>query len=409
MAKKQLKTKHKNELALLSNNVSSFVKDVAKYKGNVIGHLILAKEMLKVGDEVCCFSFRKNIGNNHTAIHLLQSALRIVLGDTVQQKGSQVSEENLRFDFSSNRAITSDEKNEIEEIINDWIDKCLQVSSVEMPKSEAEKLEALAFFGDKYGEKVRVVRIFGQDGMAISTEFCCGIHAKNTGEIGDFVIESEKSIGSGVRRITAYTGDIAKQYKKNICPANNEISRLKEDLKEKDKTWESNCEKFLQSVKIDTVMINSKRNDNMKSGENNLAMLTIAVICGDFSSVFANFIRKKLGNQYDAIFTCGIDDKFVKVTNNYNNDAKNDAIKDNNDIIDNNDYYECVFSGKSAGNFNCAVAMQKVVALLLETAINITSNGDQNKKNYARMQYKMPRNKKEKINWKGIISHIFLD
>jgi alanyl-tRNA synthetase len=178
---------------------SSVVFDTQKFKGDIIGHSVKAREELRVGDEVKCLSFRKRVGNNHTATHLLQSALRLVLGDGVQQKGSQVDENGLRFDFSNTRAMATDEIKKVEEIVNGWIADYLPVSAVEMSKSEAEKLNALHFFEDKYGEKVRVVRVFDRSGTAISTEFCGGIHCRNTGEIEAFAIESEKGIGSGGR------------------------------------------------------------------------------------------------------------------------------------------------------------------------------------------------------------------
>ena len=167
--------------------------------------------------------------NNHTATHLLQSALRFVLGEQVQQKGSYVDENGLRFDFSSTRAMTYDEIRKVEEIVNGWITDYLPVSAVEMSKSEAEKLNALHFFEDKYGEKVRVVRVFDRSGSAISTEFCGGIHCRNTGEIEAFAIESEKGIGSGVRRIMAYTGIIDIAFLKGLHTITDTLTKLTEE------------------------------------------------------------------------------------------------------------------------------------------------------------------------------------
>ena len=209
---------------------SSIVCDTQKFKGDVIGHSVKAKEELRVGDTVRCLSFRKRIGNNHTATHLLQSALRLVLGDGVQQKGSQVDENGLRFDFSSTRAMTAEEIKKVEEIVNGWIADYLPVSAVEMSKNDAEKLNALHFFEDKYGEKVRVVRVFDRSGSAISTEFCGGIHAKNTGEIEAFAIESEKGIGSGVRRITALTGENACAVLANFRDMKSSFELMKEEM-----------------------------------------------------------------------------------------------------------------------------------------------------------------------------------
>ena len=209
---------------------SSIVVDTQKFKGDIIGHSVKAREDLRVSDAVKCLSFRKRIGNNHTATHLLQSALRLVLGDGVQQKGSQVDENGLRFDFSSTKAMTAEEIKKVEEIVNSWIADYLPVSAVEMSKSEAEKLNALHFFEDKYGERVRVVRVFDRSGKAISTEFCGGIHAKNTGEIEAFAIESEKGIGSGVRRITAITGENACQVLANFRDMKSSFEMIKEEM-----------------------------------------------------------------------------------------------------------------------------------------------------------------------------------
>ena len=209
---------------------SSIVIDTQKFKGDIIGHSVKAREELRVGDEVKCLSFRKRIGNNHTATHLLQSALRLVLGEQVQQKGSYVDENGLRFDFSNTRAMTAEEIKKVEEIVNGWIADYLPVSAVEMSKSEAEKLNALHFFEDKYGEKVRVVRVFDRSGSAISTEFCGGIHCRNTGEIEAFAIESEKGIGSGVRRITALTGENACAVLANFRDMKSSFEMMKEEM-----------------------------------------------------------------------------------------------------------------------------------------------------------------------------------
>ena len=209
---------------------SSIVVDTQKFKGDVIGHSVKESEELRVGDEVKCLSFRKRVGNNHTATHLLQSALRLVLGEQVQQKGSYVDENGLRFDFSSTRAMTADEIKKVEEIVNGLIADYLPVRAVEMSKSEAEKLNALHFFEDKYGENVRVVRVFDHSGNAISTEFCGGIHCRNTGEIEAFAIESEKGIGSGIRRITAITGENACAVLANFRDMKSSFEMIKEEM-----------------------------------------------------------------------------------------------------------------------------------------------------------------------------------
>ena len=138
---------------------------------------------------------------NHSSAHLLQSALRKVLGDHVHQEGSYVDDEIMRFDFSHSSKITDTELKEIEALVNGWIDDAIEQKTLLLPIEEAKKTGATALFDEKYGDVVRVVT-FGD----ISKEFCGGTHVHNTAEIGCFAIEFEESIASGVRRIQARTG-----------------------------------------------------------------------------------------------------------------------------------------------------------------------------------------------------------
>jgi alanyl-tRNA synthetase len=173
---------------------------------------------ITVGDRVTARvdASRRASQKNHTATHLLQWALQQVLGDTVRQQGSLVCPEYLRFDFTYPKALTSEEIQQVEGLVRDKIAGALPVTCAVMPIEQARELGAMALFGEKYGDEVRVVGVGASNRSelpdAVSREFCGGTHVSNTGQIGGVAIIKEESISAGVRRITAYTGEGLNHY-----------------------------------------------------------------------------------------------------------------------------------------------------------------------------------------------------
>ena len=190
------------------------VKDTIKLKGGRIGHVgVVTSGIFKEGAKVHLsidVDRRQAIGKNHSATHLLQEALRVVLGTHVEQAGSMVAADRLRFDFTHFSAMTKEELAKVEAIVNEEIRKNTPVVTAEMSIEDAKKTGAKALFGEKYGETVRVV-CMGE----FSKELCGGTHVNNTGVITAFKILSENGIAAGVRRIEAITDNEVFEYYKN--------------------------------------------------------------------------------------------------------------------------------------------------------------------------------------------------
>ncbi|MCI8576986.1 MAG: alanine--tRNA ligase [Lachnospiraceae bacterium] len=200
------------------------VQDTIHLQGGKIGHVgRMTNGMFTVGDKVSLKvdpESRRSTEKNHSATHLLQKALRTVLGEHVEQAGSLVTPERLRFDFTHFSAMTAEELKQVEDLVNKEIQEGLDVVTQEMSLDEAKKTGAMALFGEKYGEKVRVVKMGD-----FSTELCGGTHVGNTGTIHAFRILSEAGIAAGVRRIEALTGDGLMLYYRNLEDTLHEAAR----------------------------------------------------------------------------------------------------------------------------------------------------------------------------------------
>ena len=221
------------------------VEDTVKLAGNKVGHIgRVTKGMFTVGDVVTLKvdeNRRMATCKNHSATHLLQKALRIVLGNHVEQSGSYNDAERLRFDFSHFQAMTAEEIAKVEAIVNEEIAANLPVVTEVLTIEEAKKTGAMALFGEKYSEKVRVVEMGD-----FSKEFCGGTHVKNTGAIGSFKIISENGVAAGVRRIEALTGVGVTKYYAELEERLNEAAKV---VKATPATLVEKCEHLMAELK----------------------------------------------------------------------------------------------------------------------------------------------------------------
>lgn len=297
------------------------VADTSKNADGIYLHAgSVSKGIISVGDKVNASlneKRREAIMKNHTAAHLLQAALRQVLGNHVEQAGQLVNEHEVRFDFTHFNPMTSDEIKQVEFLVNDFIMKAVPVEMKEMPIEEAKKLGAMMLFGEKYGDIVRVVKAGD-----FSLEFCGGTHVANSGQIGLFKIVSESSVAAGVRRIQAVTGFGLLKYLnagENLVKAVSSILKTGEseiqhritavvnELHEKDKTIQKlnvelsklkSADAFSKPVKIGDIELYvgrvdgttpdalRKMGDELKEKSGNTVGI-IAGVLGDKASIVA--------------------------------------------------------------------------------------------------------------------------
>ena len=237
---------------LTAEGMTYNVTDVQKNKGGKFMHYgKLTQGSLKVGDAVTAaidVDRRKAIMRAHTATHLLDKVLRTVLGDHVHQAGSLVEPDRLRFDFTHFSALTAEELSKVSAMVNEAVLEGYDVVTEELPIEEAKKKGAIALFGEKYGEVVRVVDM----GEGYSVEFCGGTHLSNTAKVGVFHVVSEFSVASGVRRIEATTGklslDIMNKNQEMLFEAAAVLKAKPGELREKAKAMMAEAKKLHQEI-----------------------------------------------------------------------------------------------------------------------------------------------------------------
>ena len=276
---------------------------------------------------------REKIVSNHSATHLLHSALRKVLGESVEQRGSLVNEEKLRFDFSHSNKVTDDQIMEIEDIVNLKIEEAIDTKTEVLPYEDALKTGALAFFGDKYGEKVRVVYINGD----FSVEFCGGTHVKNTSEIGGFAVTNETSVSSGVRRIEAISGD---KYYKESQNALKTLELLSVKLNVPQEKIADRVDELLESLK------NSKKNNPVVQAkelrDEQCSFSGSSGVIKIFENASLEILRKesdKLKSDKKIVFAICLsttEDKLIYIVSSNNSDEAqaSEIIKSVNDAFD---------------------------------------------------------------------------
>lgn len=283
------------QLADQGRLANSNVKNVKSIEG-VFVHHVDDNSKLKVGDtvETKVDAHRRTYTlKHHTSCHLLQAALRQVLGDGIQQMGSQVGPEYTRFDFNLDRSMTKDEIHKTEDIINAWIKEDLKVETKVMDYDDAVAAGALSFFEDKYDDEVRVLFI-GDDAKHASVELCGGIHVTKLSEIKNITIATEGSVASGIRRIKLLANTVADEYL-----AEKKAQEEKLALEEAQKAKEKEAQKAL--LKEEKVEIMTKLDEVFKAEQKNYVINTNESFGKEYSAdsikTFVEALASKAGDQ----------------------------------------------------------------------------------------------------------------
>jgi alanyl-tRNA synthetase len=280
------------------------IDDVKKESDFFVHFGIVERGTLKVNDSVTAKidnSGRRRVQANHTATHLLQAALRQIVDDSISQAGSLVSFDRLRFDFNSPRAVTASELEQIEDTINSWIAEAHVAEVAEMPIAQAREKGAIAMFGEKYGDVVRVI-----DFPGVSMELCGGTHVSNTAEIGLFKIVSEAGVASGIRRIEAVSGqavldylnvrdkvvrDLGDRFKAKPEELPNRITNLQNELKDTQKQLAA-VKSELAIAKSDQLLAQAE-----SIGEFKIIIAQLGDVDTEALKTAAERLQQKLGNS----------------------------------------------------------------------------------------------------------------
>lgn len=325
------------------NSASAVAKvtNCTKHADVFIHHIEILSGELKISDKVDCkveISERRQTTSNHSATHLMHAALRKVLGDHVTQAGSLVDSTKTRFDFTHNKPLTQDEISKIENLVNEEIANASPVTAEVMPHKQAIEKGAMALFGEKYGDQVRVLTM-----GHFSCELCGGTHVKNTAEIRTFKILSESGVSAGVRRIEAITGNAAIQYlmnnthellaarsKAGLAPDKN-LSQWIDDKKEEVKDLQKQIKKAQsEQINIDE-LVKTAQSFQAQSGPAQLIFADLSIEDRDVLSQISDQLKNKI--QRGIVITVGTGDTshpvIISVSKELNNQFKaGELLKD---------------------------------------------------------------------------------